>query len=223
MSNTPTRHRLTLAGVVALIAALVTVLAGTGSPAIAQTAPTTVNTVVLHMSGTMEFKLDKSFLRTVKASKAKVSVKNGAKYRKSTVTLPIDSSTTIELSPGSADVLGNGTIVVRRPDGRKIVVQDMALRLRATGADVSGTVRGRPQREFAALTIAPTTAINQTEGGYSFVDVQMLVSSDLAAAAKKAKIKNLKAGSLLGLMTAQITADLPSFTLPGLGGLIPGT
>lgn len=223
MSSTTSRHRFALAGSLVALGAGITLLGGTGSPASAQTAPTTVNTVVLHMSGAMNFKLDKTFLKTIKASKAKVSVKEGAKYRKSTITLPVDSSTTIELTPGSADVLGNGTVVIRRPDGRKVVVQDIALRLRPTGADLSGTVRGRPQREFSALTISPTTAINQNEGGYSFVDVQMLVSPDLATAAKKAKIKNVRAGALLGLMTAEIQADLPSFTLPGLGGLIPGT
>ncbi len=44
----------------------------------------------------------------------------------------------------------------------------------------------------------------------------MLVSSDMASAARRAKIKGLKAGALLGLLNAQVTADLPSFTLPGV-------
>ncbi len=218
MTNLSARARLALA-----VLAASGVAATGATSAQAQTAPTTVNTVVLRMTGQMTFKLDKTFLATMKKSKAKVSVKFGAKYsrKKRLVTMPIDSSTTITLSPGTADVLSTGRLMFRRPDGRKIVVDDVALRLRPEGADLSGTVRGRPQREFAALTVAPTTSIQQGDTGYDFVDVQMIVSEDLAAAAKKAKIRGLNAGALLGLMTAKINADLPSFSLPGLGGLVP--
>ncbi|MBJ7471838.1 MAG: hypothetical protein JHD16_11085 [Solirubrobacteraceae bacterium] len=211
-------RRTITASAAALVAGLV--VAG---PVHAQTAPTTVNTVVLRMTGQMTVKLDKTFLTTMKNSKAKVSVKAGAKYssKKRLVTLPIDASTTITISPGTADIVTTGTLMFRRPDGRKIVVDDIALRLRPEGADLSGTVRGRPQRQFAALTISPTMNIQQSETGYDFVDLQMLVSEDMAAAAKKAKIRGVRAGALLGLMTAQVTADLPSFSLPGLGGLVP--
>lgn len=218
MTKLLTRARLTLATLVAITAVIVGAAA-----AQAQTAPTTINTVVLRMKGQMTLKLDKDFLKTMKASKAKVSVKFGAKYssKKRLVTLPVDSSTTITLSPGSADVLSTGRLMFRRPDGRKIVVDDIALRLRPEGADLSGTVRGRPQRQFAGLSAAPTTSIQQGESGYNFVDLLLVVSEDTAAAAKKAKIKGVSAGAVMGLMTAQITADLPSFTLPGLGGLAP--
>ncbi len=109
-----------------------------------------------------------------------------------TVTLPIDTSTTITLSPGTADILAKGTLLIRRKDGRKVVSQDITLRLRDTGADVGGTLRGRPQRQFSALTISPTTAVQQIENGYKFVDIQMLVSSDFASAAKRAKLKALR-------------------------------
>ncbi len=192
-------------------------------PAQAQTAPTTINTVVVRMTGQMTVKLDKTFLATVKKSRGKVSATLGAKYssKKRLMTLPVDASTTITLSPSRADILSTGRLMIRRPDGRKIVVDDIALRVRAEGADVSGTVRGRPQREFAALTVSPTTEIQQGDTGYNFVDLQMIVSEDLAAAAKKAKIKGVNAGALLGLLTAQVTADLPSLSLPGLGGLVP--
>lgn len=218
MPNLSARSRLIATAAVAAAAL------GAAAPAAqAQTAPTTVNTVVLRMTGTMQIKLDKTFLATLKKSKASVKVANGAKYtsKKRLATLPIDASTTITISPGTADIVSKGTLMFRRSDGRKIAVSDIALRLRPEGADLSGTVRGRPQRQFGALTISPTISVQQTESGYDFVDVQMIVSEDLAAAAKKAKIKGVNAGALLGLMTAKVAADLPSFTLPGLGGLTP--
>lgn len=217
MPKLPARTRLATAAAVA-VATL-----GGAAPAHAQTAPTTVNTVVLRMTGTMSLKLDKTFVSTLKKSKASVKVAAGARYssKKRLATLPIDASTTITISPGTADIVSKGTLMFRRSDGRKITVSDIALRLRPEGADLSGTVRGRPQRQFGALTISPTISVQQTESGYDFVDVQMIVSEDLAAAAKKAKIKGVNAGALLGLMTAKVTADLPSFTLPGLGGLAP--
>lgn len=220
MPTLPARVRLTIA--TTATAAVVGTLAAAG-PAQAQTAPTTINTVVVRMTGAMTLKMDKTFLSTVKKSKAKISFRNGAKYssKKRLATLPVDASTTITLSPSTADILSKGRFMLRRPDGRKIVVDDIALRLRPEGADMSGTVRGRPQRQFAALTISPTISIQQSETGVDFVDVQMLVSEDLAAAAKKAKIKGVNAGALLGLMSAQVAADLPSFGLPGLGGLAP--
>ncbi len=216
---TATQHRLrTLLLMVsgAVIALALMLTARQPTEATAQTSPTPVNTVVLHMGGSLKFTLDKGFLKTVKAAKATVSVKDGATLKGRTVTMPIDTSTTITLSPGTADVLAKGTLLIRRKDGRKIVSQDITLRLRDSGADVGGTLRGRPQRQFSALTISPTTAVQQIENGYKFVDIQMLVSSDLASAARRAKLKGFKAGALLGLMNADITADLPSFTLPGV-------
>ena len=217
MPNLSARSRLTLT------AALAAATLGAATPAQAQTAPTTINTVVLRMTGAMSLKLDKTFVSTLKKSKASVKVSGGATYRSKSrlATLPIDASTTITISPGTADIVSKGTLMFRRSDGRKIAVSDIALRLRPEGADLSGTVRGRPQRQFGALTISPTISVQQTDSGYDFVDVQMIVSEDLAAAAKKAKIKGVNAGALLGLMTAKVTADLPSFTLPGLGGLSP--
>lgn len=216
---TATQHRtrtLLLSLVGALLALGLMLTARQPTEASAQTTPGPVNTVVLHMGGTMKFTLDKTFLKTVKAAKATVSVKDGATIKGRTVTLPIDTSTTITLSPGTADILAKGTLLIRRKDGRKVVSQDITLRLRDTGADVGGTLRGRPQRQFSALTISPTTAVQQIENGYKFVDIQMLVSSDFASAAKRAKLKGFKAGALLGLMNADVTADLPSFTLPGV-------
>ena len=218
MSTLPARARLMLATL-----AVAAVSAGVAAPAQAQVAPTTINTVVVKMVGTMTVKLDKGFLKTVKASKASVKVASGAKYssKKRLVTLPVNSSSTITISPSKADILSSGRLMFRRSDGRKIVIDDIALRLRPEGADVSGTVRGRPQRQFAALSVAPTTNIAQTETGVNFVDVLMVVSEDTAAAAKKAKIKGVNAGAVLGLLNVQVTADLPSLTLPGLGGLAP--
>lgn len=218
MPKLSARTRLTAA------AAVAAATLGAAAPvAQAQTAPTTINTVVLRMTGAMTIKLDKTFLATLKKSKASVKASKGARYssKRRTATLPIDASTTITLSPGTADIVSKGMLQFRRKDGRKIAVSDIALRLRPEGADLSGTVRGRPQRQFGALTISPTISIQQSESGYDFVDVQMIVSEDLAAAAKKAKIKGVNPGALLGLMTAKVTADLPSFTLPGLGGLAP--
>ena len=58
--------------------------------------------------------------------------------------------------------------------------------------------------------------MQQIDNGYQFVDVQMLVSTDMAAAAKKAHIKGIKAGALLGLLNVEVRADLPSFVLPGV-------
>lgn len=216
---TAIQHRtrtLLLSAVGALLAIGLMLTARQPAEATAQTTPTPVNTVVLHMGGTMKFTLDKTFLKTVKAAKAKVSVKDGAKLKGRTMTLPIDTSTTITLSPGTADILAKGTLVIRRNDGRKIVSQDITLRLRDSGADLGGTLRGRPQRQFSALTISPTTAVQQIENGYKFVDIQMLVSADFASAARRAKLKGFKAGALMGLMNADVTADLPSFTLPGV-------
>lgn len=218
MPNLSARTRLTLT------AAAAAATVGAAAPAAhAQTAPTTINTVVVRMTGAMQVKLDKTFLATLKKSKASVKVRGGATYtsKRRTATFPINASTTITLSPGTADIVSKGTLMFRRSDGRKIVVSDIALRLRPEGADLSGTVRGRPQRQFGALTISPTISVQQTESGYDFVDVQMIVSEDLAAAAKKAKIKGVNAGALLGLMTAKVAADIPSVGLPGLGGLTP--
>jgi hypothetical protein len=220
------RIRILLLTLAASAAATVITLGARPAPnATAQTTPGPVNTVVLHMGGSLRFTLNTTFLKSVKAAHAKVLVKDGATIKGRTVTLPIDASTTISTSPGTADILATGTLVVRRADGRKIVSQDITLRLRDSGADVSGTLRGRPQRQFSALTISPTTAVQQIEGGYKFVDIQMLVSNDFASAARRAKIKGFKAGALFGLMNADITADLPTFTLPGvgIGGLLPGS
>lgn len=216
---TAPHHRTRTLLLSALGAALAIALALVARPtdvATAQTTPGPVNTVVVRMTGSMKFTLDKTFLKSVKAAKAKVSVKDGATLKGRIVTLPIDTSTTITLSPGTADILGKGTIVIRRKDGRKVVSQDITLRLRDTGADVGGTVRGRPGRQFSALTISPTTAVQQIDSGYKFIDIQMLVSGDVARGAQKAKIKGIKAGALLGLMNAEVRADLPSFTLPGV-------
>ncbi len=218
MPTLPARARLTLAAVLTSAAVV-----ATAAPAQAQVAPTTVNTVVVRMTGTMTLKLDKDFLKLVKKSKARVKVDKTATYssKKRLVTLPVNSSSTITLSPSKADILSTGRLMFRRADGRKIVADDIALRLRPEGADLSGTVRGRPQRQFAALSVAPTTNVQQSDTGVNFVDVLMVVSEDMAAAAKKAKIKGVNAGAVLGLLNAQVSADLPSLTLPGLGGLAP--
>ncbi|MDO9353778.1 MAG: hypothetical protein Q7T55_08785, partial [Solirubrobacteraceae bacterium] len=58
------------------------------------------------------------------------------------------------------------------------------------------------------------------QNGAAFVDLQMLVSPDLARAARQAKIKGVKEGALLGLLTAYVGADLPVFQLPSI--TIPG-
>ena len=238
MPDAITQPRRTAAAM--LLAVLATIagvlLAGPAAqPAQAQTTPGPINTVVVRLTGVMTLKMDKAFVKTIKRSKATVQVKSGATYssKKRIATLPIDASAAITLSPANADILAKGTVMLRRPDGRKVTVQDLTLRIRDSGADVGSTLRGRAGRQFAALTISPTMAINQTDAGAQFVDLQMLVSEDLAKAAKAAKIKGVKEGALLGLLTAEVAADLPSFqlptipgldptTIPGLGGLIPG-
>jgi hypothetical protein len=225
MSRTPSisRRRHAASALAACSVALGGLLAA-GTPAQAQTSAQPINTVVLHLTGQMNFTFDKTFLKTVKKAKATLSVKNGATYvsKTRTATLPIDTTSTITASPASADIAATGTVMIRRKDGRKIVAQDIGLRLRDSGVDLSGTVRGRPGREFAGLTASATISVQQTDAGYAFVDVQMLVSPDIAKAAKKAHIKGIVAGAPLGLMTSQFTANLPSFNLPGLGNLIPG-
>ena len=175
------------------------------------------------MTGELNIVFDKTFLKTLSRSKAKLTVKSGAKYRSKTrtATLPIDAPSTITLSPSATDVFAKGTIMMRRPDGRKITVQDVTLRLQPTGADLSASLRGKHSRQLSALTLSPTTAIQQQPDGYTFVDVQMLVSEDLAKAARQAKIKNVRAGALLGLMTAEVKAELPTFGLPTIPGLFP--
>lgn len=193
-------------------------------PAAAQAQTSTpINTVVLRMTGELNIVFDKTFLKTLSRSKAKLTVKSGAKYRSKTrtATLPIDAPSTITLSPSATDVFAKGTIMMRRPDGRKITVQDVTLRLQPTGADLSASLRGKHSRQLSALTLSPTTAIQQQPDGYTFVDVQMLVSEDLAKAARQAKIKNVRAGALLGLMTAEVKAELPTFGLPTIPGLFP--
>lgn len=191
--------------------------------ALAQSAPEPINTVVLRMTGEMNIVFDKAFMKTLSRSKAKLTVKSGATYRGKTrtATLPIDAPSTITLSPTATDVFPKGTIMMRRPDGRKITVQHISLRLQPTGADIGGTLRGRHSKQFSALTLSPTTAIQQLPDGYTFVDVQMLVSRDLASAARKAKIKNMRPGALLGLMTAEVKAELPTFGLPTFPDLFP--
>jgi hypothetical protein len=225
MSSTSSRpRRRTTARTLLASTAAVGGLLAAGTTAQAQTSAQPINTAVLHLTGQMNFTFDKTFLKTVKKAKATLSVKNGATYvsKTRTATLPIDTTSTITASPASADIGATGTVMVRRKDGRKIVVQDIGMRLRDSGVDLAGTVRGRPGREFAGLTASATISVQQTDAGYAFVDVQMLVSPDVAKAAKKAHIKGIVAGAPLGLMTAQITANLPSFNLPGLGNLIPG-
>lgn len=232
MPHVPARHRSTTAGLLAaLIATLGVVLGltlGTGAtPAEAQTTPGKVNAIVVGLKGEMRLKFDPAFIKTIKRSKAAVQVKSGAKYsgKKRLATLPIQSTAAITFDPADADILGTGTISLRRKDKRNVTIQDVTLRIRAAGADLGGTVRGRPNREFAAITISPTIAINQTENGASFIDLQLLVSSDLAKAAKQAKIKGVKEGALLGLLSADVSADIPSFQLPSITipGLDPGS
>lgn len=228
MPDVITTPRRTAALVLSVIAAVLAgvLLSGTqAQPAQAQTTPGPISTVVVRLTGVMTLEMDKAFLKTIKRSKATVQVKSGAKYsgKKRTAILPIDASAAITLSPADADILAKGTVLLRRPDGRKVTVQDLTLRIRDTGADVGSTIRGRPNREFAALTISPTMAINQTQAGAQFVDLQMLVSEDLARAAKIAKIKGVKAGALLGLLSVQIDADVPTFQLPTIPGLDPTT
>lgn len=235
MHHVPARHRTTaatvLAALVATLGVALAVLFGTNAaPAEAQTTPGKVTTVVVRLTGEMRLNMDKNFLKTIKRSGATVAVKSGAKYsgKKRTATLPIDSTGAVSFDPATADILAKGTVMLRRKDGRKVTLQDVTLRIRDTGADIGSTVRGRPNRQFAALTVSPTIAINPTQSGASFVDLQMLVSEDLAKAAKKAKIKGVKEGALLGLMSAEVAADLPSFQLPSIslpgldGGSIPG-
>ncbi|MFT4036208.1 MAG: hypothetical protein QM679_11600 [Patulibacter sp.] len=191
------------------------------TPAGGQAADTTTPTsVVLRMTGSMTMTLDTSFAKTVKQAKAKVSVKGGATLSKRTITLPVDTSTTVTTSPATADILGTGTVMLRRSDGRKLLAQDITLRLRDSGADVGGSLRGRPGKQFAALTVSPTTAVQQTESGYQFIGLQMLVSDDLVTAARRAHLKGFKAGALLGLLDVQVRADIPTLTLPGIS--IPG-
>ncbi|MBO9532273.1 MAG: hypothetical protein J7513_04775 [Solirubrobacteraceae bacterium] len=236
MTTTTTRTRTLLLTAPVALLVLVATLALRPAPVDAQgTNPTPIDSVVLRMTGSMTLTLDKQFVKTLKAAKATVRVKEGAKYKGRNITFPIDASTTASFETGNvgtADILGTGTVMFRKKDGRKVLAQDVALRLRSSGADLGATLRGKPEREFAAFTLSPTIAVEGLDGGgYRFKDVQMLVSLDLAAAAKKAKIKGVKAGALLGLLNAEVTANLPSFTLPGIsiggtdvtGGLIPTT
>lgn len=228
MPHVPSRHRNQVATVAAALVAtlgvVLGVLLGSGATsAEAQTTPGKVNTVVVGLTGEMRLTMDKAFVKTLKRSGASVKVKSGAKYssKRRLATLSINSTAAITFDPASADILAKGTVYFQRKDKRKVVIEDVTLRIRPGGADVGGTVRDRPGRQFAALTISPTTAVNPTANGAAFVDLQMLVSSDLAKAAKKAKIKGVKEGALLGLMSADVGANLPSFQLPGIPGL-PG-
>ncbi len=233
MPHVPARHRSTtaagfLAALAAAIGVMVALLLGSGAaPAEAQTTPGKINSVVVRLTGEMRIKFDPSFVKTLKRSKASVMVKSGGKYsgKKRLATLPIDATTVVTFDPADADILAKGTVMLRRKDKRTVNVQDVMLRIRASGADLGATVRGRPNREFAALTISPTIAINPTESGASFVDLQMLVSRDLAKAARQAKIAGVKEGALLGLLSADIAADIPSFQLPQITipGLTPGS
>jgi hypothetical protein len=218
MTTSQNRTRTLLLSAAAMLLTAGTFFVARPAPGDAATTPSTptVNTVVLRMTGTMKLTLDKGFLKTVKQAGAKVSVKDGASLKGRTATLPIDAATTVTLDPGSADILGTGKVIIRRKDGRKIIADDIALRLRDSGADVSSTLRGRPEKQFAALTISPTTNVLQAENGYQFVDLQMLVSNDLASAARRAHMKGIKAGALLGLLNVNVRADLPGLTLPGV-------
>lgn len=227
MIHAPSRSRSTTASLVAALTATLGVVLGvalgTGAtPAGAQTTPGAVNTVVVRLTGAMTLKMDPAIVKTLKRSKATIKVKSGATYssKKRLATLPIDSTAAITFDPATADILAKGTVLFQRKDKRKVAIEDLTLRIRPAGADLGGVVRGRAGRQFAALTISPTMAIKPTDNGASFVDLQMLVSSDLAKAAKQAKIKGIKEGALLGLMSAQVAADLPKFELPTIN--IPG-
>ncbi|MDO9354065.1 MAG: hypothetical protein Q7T55_10240, partial [Solirubrobacteraceae bacterium] len=185
MPNVPARHpsttaagrrsrvtsgRRTDAGFLAGLVVLVALVAGlsftSGTPdASAQTTPQSINSIVVRMTGQMTLTFDKAFLKTIKRSGASVKVKSGAKYssKKRTATLPVDSTVAVTFDPADADILAKGTVSFRRKDKRNVTVQDISLRIRAAGADVGGTVRGRPSREFAALTLSPTTNVAQTQ------------------------------------------------------------
>lgn len=218
MHFSPLRRHLPLAALALLTLALVLIARPAPGSAV-PSATTPINTVVVRMSGTMTFTLDRSFLRTVKAAKAKVSVKEGATLRGRVITFPVDTSTTVSLDPSEAEITAKGLLMIRKTGGRKVVAQDVTLRLKAGGADVGATLRGRPQRQLAALTLAPTSNVKNAGNAYTFTDLQMVVSGDLASAARRAKLKGVKAGALLGLMSAELRADLPSLTLPGIGTL----
>ncbi|MDQ8046225.1 MAG: hypothetical protein AAGC46_15890 [Solirubrobacteraceae bacterium] len=223
MSHAPLRHPRAIAATAAVLATSAAGLAA-AVPAHAQTKAPTVNTVVLHMTGSMSMKFDKAFLKVVKQDKATLSVKSGGTYSSKlrTATLPIDTTSTVTVTPATADILAKGTVMIRKKSGKKAAASNIGLRLRDSGADLSGTVRGKAGREFAQLTVSSTIDVQQTDSGYAFVDVLMLVSPDMAKAAKQAGLKGITAGQTMGLMTATVNANLPSFTLPGLGNLVPG-
>lgn len=199
------------------------VLAAATAPA-ASAQSTTPNSAILRMTGQLNIVFDKKFVTTLKRSKAKISVKSGATYSGKTraATLPIDGSTAITFSPMTADVEAEGTIMMRRSTGQKVTIQDTTVRLRSGGADLGASLRGRHSKQLALFTVGPTTSVQQLPDGYQLIDVVLLVSPNLASAAKKAKIKNVRAGGIIGTLTAEIKAELPTFELPSFPGLIPG-
>src|SRR6195952_529377 len=222
------RAALLLAGLA--LALSVALLAGRPASVPAATPATTpINQIALQVTGQNTFTFDPTFVKLLKKSHAKIKALNGAKLRGKTVTEQINATTVFTVSPASVDVPSTGTIQFRRTDSRKVEIKNISLSLNETGLPtLTGTLRGKPDQQFAALSLSPTTSTNQVGNGYQFIDVQLLISAQLATALKAAHIKNAKPGNLLGLMTTSVTANLPSFTLPtlggtnGLGGLIPG-
>lgn len=201
-----------------LVAALVLVLAGTpavAGPGTKGTTPATADTgttpttpgaspVVVHMSGKATFVLDKTFVRALKQAKVTLTASRGAKLKGRTITLPINADTAVTPDSGTADIPFNGRLQLRRKGGGKLLAELIMLRVRPAGADIGATLRGLPGLQLAALTSGPQTTIEQSDGGYDFNKVQMLVSADLASAAKKAKLGGLTAGADFALMTAKI-------------------